>query len=267
MARIRTIKPEFWTDEKLVECTPVARLLFIGLLNFADDNGNLTDSSVRIKMQIFPADTIDVLPLLKELITHGLLSEYSVNCNKYLHIKGFKSHQVINRPSKSAIPEPPLTEDSLTEGKGKDKKERKEESKKVSTTTSSPLPPSPEPADAPTTTIDQNRIEKIPKTHPLNGSPYHGVEFHPRFNEVREYITARLPALNRQNATEINRWLQEGADPDTEIYPAVDNAIEFKRGDIGSFSYFSKSINTLIELKKEREEQDKRLRGKYAKPE
>jgi hypothetical protein len=41
MARIRTIKPEFWTDEKIVECSFEARLMFIGMFNFADDKGNL----------------------------------------------------------------------------------------------------------------------------------------------------------------------------------------------------------------------------------
>ena len=31
MPRIRTIKPEFWTDEKIIELSLPARLLFIGL--------------------------------------------------------------------------------------------------------------------------------------------------------------------------------------------------------------------------------------------
>ena len=39
MARIRTVKPDIWTDEKFVELSPLARLLFIGLWNFADDEG------------------------------------------------------------------------------------------------------------------------------------------------------------------------------------------------------------------------------------
>lgn len=129
MARIRTIKPEFWTDERLTECSLPARLLFIGMLNFADDNGNLAYSAKRLKMQIFPADSVDTQPLLDELLTHGVLMEYSVNGEKFLHIKGFRKHQVINRPSVTAIPKPQfmedslsthgvLTEDSLTEGKG-----------------------------------------------------------------------------------------------------------------------------------------------------
>lgn len=107
MARIRTVKPEFWTDEKIVECSLASRLLFIGLFNFADDKGCMERSPKRIKMQVFPADTIECEPLIMELITHGLLTEYSVNGNQYLYIPGFLKHQKINRPSKSAIPLPP----------------------------------------------------------------------------------------------------------------------------------------------------------------
>lgn len=125
MARIRSIKPDFWTDEKIVELDIAARLFFVGSWNFADDNGNLQRSAKKLKMQIFPADAIDCEPIIHALIAHGLLIEYSVNGEKYLHIKGFRKHQVINRPSKTGLPtlsdaDPAgvLTEDSLTEGKG-----------------------------------------------------------------------------------------------------------------------------------------------------
>lgn len=114
MARIRTIKPDFWTDEALTECSLSARLLFIGSFNFADDNGNLEASAKQLKMKVFPADSIDCTPLLNELIDHGLLIEYSVNGVKYLNIKGFKKHQVINRPSKSNIPDINLNDNSMS---------------------------------------------------------------------------------------------------------------------------------------------------------
>jgi hypothetical protein len=129
MARIRTIKPDFWTDEKIVELSFEARLFFIGSWNFADDNGNLQRSAKKLKMQIFPADALDCEPIIQSLMTHGLLSEYEVKGEKYLHIKGFTAHQVINRPSKTGLPVPvsgstptPLTDDSLTEGKGREGK-------------------------------------------------------------------------------------------------------------------------------------------------
>ncbi|WP_413535042.1 hypothetical protein [Rahnella inusitata] len=106
MARIRTVKPEFWTDEKVVECSFEARLMFIGMFNFADDKGNLARSPKRIKMQIFPADMIDCEPLIKELTVTGLIAEYSVSGVEYIHIKGFTKHQKINRPSATTIPTP-----------------------------------------------------------------------------------------------------------------------------------------------------------------
>jgi len=112
MARIRTIKPEFWTSESVVECSCTARLLLIGMLNFADDYGNLVNSPKRLKMQIFPADIIDTTPLLDELIKHGLIIPYLVDGEKYLNIKGFRKHQVINKPSKSKIPLPSFDTDN-----------------------------------------------------------------------------------------------------------------------------------------------------------
>ncbi|KAA5935351.1 hypothetical protein F3I27_23195 [Pantoea sp. Bo_2] len=120
MARIRTIKPEFWTDEKVVECSFEARLMFIGMFNFADDKGNLVRSPKRIKMQIFPADMIDCEPLIKELSCVGLLREYSVNGVDYIHIEGFSKHQKINRPSATTIPAPGVLNDDSVKESGLD---------------------------------------------------------------------------------------------------------------------------------------------------
>lgn len=110
MSRQRMIKPEFWSDESVNECSVSARLLFIASWNFADDEGNISRSAKQFKAQAFPYDKIDCEPLIIELITHGLLIEYSVSGKNYLHITNFKKHQIINRPSK---PQCPLYEDSL----------------------------------------------------------------------------------------------------------------------------------------------------------
>ena len=58
MARIRTIKPEFWTSEQVMECSPLARLLFIGVWNFCDDAGNHPMSAKTLKALVFPGDDI-----------------------------------------------------------------------------------------------------------------------------------------------------------------------------------------------------------------
>jgi len=104
MARIRTIKPEFWTDERVGECSPNARLLFVGMWNFADDHGGIERSARQLKAQIYPYDSIDCEPLIQELLSAGLLIEYEVEGKKYLHIKGFRLHQKVEKPGKPRVP-------------------------------------------------------------------------------------------------------------------------------------------------------------------
>jgi len=104
VARIRTIKPEFWTDERIGEVSVSARLLLIGSLNFADDEGGLERSSKQLKAQIFPYDSIDCEPLVLELLRVGLFIEYEVADRKYLHIKGFSKHQKVENKAKPRIP-------------------------------------------------------------------------------------------------------------------------------------------------------------------
>lgn len=137
MARIRTIKPDFWTDERLVECSPSARLLFLGMLNFADDYGNLRRSSKKLHLQILPNDDVDCEALLQELMEQEVVVEYDVCGETYLHIKGFLQHQKIDKPSKSQIPAPEISESArehsespreelLRKGKGREKEDKKE---------------------------------------------------------------------------------------------------------------------------------------------
>lgn len=56
MARIRSIKPEFWSSEQVMECSVTARLMFIGMWNFADDLGRIPLSVKSIKAKVFPSD-------------------------------------------------------------------------------------------------------------------------------------------------------------------------------------------------------------------
>lgn len=112
MSRIRTIKPEFWTDEKVVELSAFARLLFIGIWNFCDDEGRMVFSPKRIKMQIFPADSLDTVVLFDELRAVGLIHTYTVADAAYLQVAGFAKHQKIDKRSPSKLPSPPNSADS-----------------------------------------------------------------------------------------------------------------------------------------------------------
>ena len=101
MPRIRTIKPEFWTSEQIVECSVRARLLFIGLWNFCDDAGRHVASTKRLKMEVFPADAIDdeeMLGMMDELIGQGLVAQYEAEGRLYWQVTGWHN-QKIERPT------------------------------------------------------------------------------------------------------------------------------------------------------------------------
>ena len=102
MARIRTIKPEFWEDEKLAKLPVNARLLFIGTWNFADDNGALLANPVLMKSHIFPYEDIGISTIsewIDMLVENGMLIRTTYNGKDYLVIRKFLIHQKINRKS------------------------------------------------------------------------------------------------------------------------------------------------------------------------
>lgn len=128
MSRIRTVKPEFWTSEQVMECSTEARLLFIGLWNFCDDAGRHPMSPKRIKAEIFPGDDFsasDVHRMLDELAENGLIEYYAVDDIEYFQVTGWH-HQKIDRPQPAKYPAPSgerSTTDQrtlATEGKGRE---------------------------------------------------------------------------------------------------------------------------------------------------
>lgn len=106
MARIRTIKPEFWRDEDLSSVSPEAALLAIGLLNHADDEGYFNANAKLIESDVFPLRELSgsVTGMLKELCGIGYLQLFSGSDGKhYGLVVNFVKHQVINKPSPSKI--------------------------------------------------------------------------------------------------------------------------------------------------------------------
>ena len=111
MARIRTIKPEFWTAEQVMELSRDARLLFVGMWNFCDDCGVHPAALKTLKAEVFPGDDItseDVRRMIDEIIAQGLLCEFEHAGRRWWYVTGWK-HQLINRPTPSRYPRPPRT--------------------------------------------------------------------------------------------------------------------------------------------------------------
>ena len=103
MARLRTIKPEFFTSEQIVECSTNARLQFLGILCFSDDGGIHPASVKRLKMEVWPGDQVsekDVTKYMAELIRVGLVGEFeSSEGDMYWWVTGWSRHQRIDKPT------------------------------------------------------------------------------------------------------------------------------------------------------------------------
>lgn len=106
--RIRTIKPEFWTDDELSAVSPEACLLAIALLNWADDEGFFRAHPRLVQTQLFPMRDLShpIQDLLQELIDCGYIEVFRGTDGKpYGLIVNFSVHQVISRPKPSKISE------------------------------------------------------------------------------------------------------------------------------------------------------------------
>jgi hypothetical protein len=106
MARIRTIKPEFWTDSKVVGLSPLARLLFIGAWNFADDYGALPADSLQLKLRVLPAEPCDHESLVHELLKAGVLVEASNGDETFWIVRSWEKHQKVDKRSNSQYGDP-----------------------------------------------------------------------------------------------------------------------------------------------------------------
>lgn len=98
------IDPSFWLDEDMGELSRDARLFYIGLWSYADDQGRLEDKRKQLKAQIFPYDQIEVEQLLQELINLNKVVNYTVEDKNYLWIRNFLKWQKIEKPTPSKFP-------------------------------------------------------------------------------------------------------------------------------------------------------------------
>jgi len=142
MPRQRVLKPEIWTDEGFIELSPQAKLLFIGLISHADDEGRGISNVSAIRAKVFPVDhdlTDEDIANYKQDVAKKLrVRFYRVNGRDYYQLDRWNDHQYIQKSKKSNIPPPDnKITDEYRNGNGrvseasdtspsKEKKEKKE---------------------------------------------------------------------------------------------------------------------------------------------
>lgn len=106
MARIRSIKPDFFLDPDLSELSHESRLAFIGLWCHADKAGRLEDEPKKLKVLIFPYEKADMNAILDTLTKKPFIVRYASNDHNYIQIVNFHKHQRPHHTEKaSELPE------------------------------------------------------------------------------------------------------------------------------------------------------------------
>lgn len=139
MAKIRSIKPEFFTSEDVSALPLRARLTWIGLWTHCDDHGRAKDNVKLIKAAIWPLDDVSLRDVEEDLVAladGGRIIRYEVDGLRYLQVTNWH-HQYIAKPSKAKAPPPPGGDQATTvsphgrdsetttwEGKGREGKGR-----------------------------------------------------------------------------------------------------------------------------------------------
>ena len=97
MARIRTIKPEFFRSRSLAKCDRDARLTFAGLWTEADDHGHGVADPRILKGAIWPLDDDvthqHVSAHLRVLVETGHIRLYEVDGETYYEVVNWSDHQ------------------------------------------------------------------------------------------------------------------------------------------------------------------------------
>ena len=119
MARIRTIKPEVWEDEKFGVLSMLERVVWFNRLTQADDKGRFVASSVAVSASISPFNPPSVRRVgsaLKVLDECGMIELYEVRNCPYGHFPRWLDHQKIDRPQRPRYPSPPPSTNDSSSG-------------------------------------------------------------------------------------------------------------------------------------------------------
>jgi hypothetical protein len=108
MAKIRMIKTEVRTSEKVASWPLEVRYFWILLWGYVDDHGKGKDNPLLIKADCFPLDenitseTVD--QWLCVLAESGVIVRYEVAGTRYLAVKNWSEHQKPQHPGKDLFP-------------------------------------------------------------------------------------------------------------------------------------------------------------------
>lgn len=106
--RIRTLKPEWLDDERLLEAGSDARLMSVAMILLSDDYGNGRASERVLAGRLFPCepDGLDRIRAGLGKLRGWYLDLYTSGGQSYYHIRNWSRHQRVDKPGKPLVPGP-----------------------------------------------------------------------------------------------------------------------------------------------------------------
>jgi hypothetical protein len=113
------IDPNFWDDNKIKLLSVTERLLFIGMISYADDEGRLLANPAYLRSKIFPYDDfslVDIKTMRDNIIDiNKNVLLYDNGGEEYLSLSKWKEYQKPSHPQPSRIPAPPKLQEQISE--------------------------------------------------------------------------------------------------------------------------------------------------------
>ena len=132
--RIRTIKPEFWAHPIMSRLPYDSRILALGLLNLADDEGYFDADPDYIRGAVlFREDSSNVRRMLDELSRSGWITLCGAPERPIGRVVNFRKHQRVDRPQPSRLKQYALDESSTNDRRALDDESTQEQGKESNT--------------------------------------------------------------------------------------------------------------------------------------
>ena len=126
--RIRTVKPEFWAHPVMSRLPYDTRILALGLLNLADDEGYFDADPDYIRGSVlFREDSSNVRRMLDELSRSEWITLCGTAERPIGRVVNFRKHQRVDRPQPSRLKQYALVEDSSNDRRALDDASTKEQ--------------------------------------------------------------------------------------------------------------------------------------------
>lgn len=108
MARKRMIDPAIWQSQDFSRLSMLAKLVFIGLFSYADDEGRGRATAAYVKSMVFPYDgklrVTDIDRSLNEIAANMSITFYTSDGNEYYSLDNWPKWQKVDKPQPSKLP-------------------------------------------------------------------------------------------------------------------------------------------------------------------